>query len=82
MDELGPMDFFTERDRIAIVGQLRMKEAASRNIADLYRAARAELQKQGVGPEDRRMRDLGAGIDAAEAEAEKTAREISGWDRS
>ncbi|MBA2712169.1 MAG: hypothetical protein H0U55_01250 [Rubrobacteraceae bacterium] len=43
MGELGPMDFFTERDRAAILGQLRMRESASRNIADYYRAARDEL---------------------------------------
>lgn len=81
MDGLGPMDFFTEKDRAAIVGQLRMKEAASRNIANYYRAARAKLQEQGVGPEDRRVRDLGAGIDAAETEAEQTAAEVSNWAR-
>lgn len=81
MDGLGPMDFFTEKDRAAIVGQLRMKEAASRNIANYYRAARAELEASGVGPEDRRMRDLGIGIDAAETAAEQTAAKVSSWSR-
>lgn len=81
MEELGPMDFFTERDRAAIVGQLRMRETASRNIADYYRAARDELQRKGVEEDDPRVRDLARGIEVAEAKAEETAREISDWGR-
>lgn len=51
MDQLGQMAFFTEKDRAAIVGHMKIKEAASRNIADLYRAVKAELETQGVGTE-------------------------------
>lgn len=69
MDQLGQMAFFTEKDRAAIVGHMKMKEAASRNIADLYRAVKAELETQGVGPADQRVRELERGIAAAEHDA-------------
>ncbi len=53
------------RDR----GTYEDEGSGSRNIADLYRAVKAELETQGVGPADQRVRELERGIAAAEHDA-------------
>jgi hypothetical protein len=75
MDGLGPIAFFGETDRLAIVQQLRMREMASRNIADYYQAMREVFESQGYNPENQhRIEELDKGI-AAQAEAQETAHE-------
>jgi hypothetical protein len=81
MEGLEPMDFFSETDRRAVVGQLKMREAASRNIADYYRAMRRVLESNSGDPDtDRRLDELARGIANAEAKAEETANEIRSWE--
>jgi hypothetical protein len=82
MDDLGPIDFFSETDRLVIVQHLRMQEMASRNIADYYRAMRDVLESQDYSPENqRRIEELDKSIAAAEAKVQEAARRVSSWEQ-
>lgn len=81
MDALGPMDFFSETDRLAITQQLRMQQAGSRNVADYFRAMRGGLEQRGDDPETRRrLEELDKGIAAAESKVEELERNIASWE--
>lgn len=78
------MDLFSERDRRAIVRQLRAEEAGSRNNVAYFSALLEELQAAGGdSPEnEQRERELRSAIDGAKARADEKASEIERWERA
>jgi hypothetical protein len=73
---------FSDRDRLAIIQQLRLQEAGSRNVSEYLRETLRVFKSQGDDPDNqRRMTEVRQGIENAEARAHQIAAEINAWEQ-